>query len=53
MRLKEADRSVWRVAGCCEYGNESLGSIKCRVFLDLLRKCQLLKGCLIEVTCAN
>jgi hypothetical protein len=32
-----------QVAGCCEYGNEPLGSIKCRKFLDKLRSCQLHK----------
>jgi hypothetical protein len=29
------------VAGICEYGNELLGSIKCREFLDLLEKKRL------------
>jgi hypothetical protein len=31
------------VAGCCECGNERLGSIKCGEFLDWLRNCWLLK----------
>jgi hypothetical protein len=34
------------MASFCEHGNESLGSVKCREFLDLLRVLQLLKkGC--------
>jgi hypothetical protein len=28
-----------QVAGCCEYGNEPSGSIKCGKFLDSLRNC--------------
>jgi hypothetical protein len=31
------------VAGCCEHGNESLGSIKDREYLGQLIICQLLK----------
>jgi hypothetical protein len=31
------------MAGCCEYGNELLGSIKGGEFLDELSDCQLLK----------
>ena len=31
------------VSGCCEYGNELLGSVKCEGSLNDLRKFQLLK----------
>jgi len=31
------------MAGCCEYGNEPSGSIKCGEF-DCLRICELLKN---------
>jgi hypothetical protein len=31
-------------AGCCEYGNEPLGSIKCREFLNQPRIWQVLKA---------
>jgi hypothetical protein len=31
-------------AGCCEYGNEPLGSIKCREFLNQPRICWVLKA---------
>jgi hypothetical protein len=49
--LKKYDRSVWtgliwlRIGiGCCECGNEPLGSVKCGEFVDKLRTCQLLHG---------
>jgi hypothetical protein len=32
--LDPSDLGSRPVAGCCEYGNEPLGSIKCREFLD-------------------
>jgi hypothetical protein len=31
------------MVGCCEHGNEPLGSIKGGEFLDYLSNCQLLK----------
>jgi hypothetical protein len=31
-------------AGCCEYGNEHLGSINCREFLNQPRICWVLKA---------
>jgi hypothetical protein len=34
---KAQDRASGK--GSCEHGNESLGSIKCREFLDLLLNC--------------
>jgi hypothetical protein len=35
------------VAGCCEGGDESSGSIKCREFIDLLRNsCHLKRSVL-------
>jgi hypothetical protein len=35
------------VAGSCERGDEALGSIKCREFLDWLRKNKFQKGALL------
>jgi hypothetical protein len=32
------------VAGCCEHGNESSGSIKCAEILDWLRTYELFKN---------
>jgi hypothetical protein len=32
------------VGGSCDYGNEPLGSIKYRGFIESLRTCQLLKN---------
>ena len=32
-----------QVAGACECGNEPSGSINCRLFLDKLRNCHLLR----------
>jgi hypothetical protein len=37
------------VAGCCEHGNEILGSIKCGVFLDKLSDYKLLKEDSVEL----
>jgi hypothetical protein len=31
------------VVGCCEHGNEPLGSVKCGEFVHKLRNCQLFK----------
>ena len=31
------------MAGVCECGNESSGSIECSEFLDLVKTCQLVK----------
>jgi hypothetical protein len=32
------------MAGFCEYGNETLGSIKCEEFIDQVKNKQLLNG---------
>jgi hypothetical protein len=43
------------VAGCCECGNEPLGSIKCGEFLDQVKTCQLLRktSANVFVTCGH
>jgi hypothetical protein len=37
--LDQSGSGQEHVAGCCEYGNESSGPIKCGKFLDWLRTC--------------
>jgi len=32
--LDESPSEQRQVAGCCKYGDETLGSIKCRILLD-------------------
>jgi hypothetical protein len=36
-RLDQSGSGQGQVAGCCEYGDEPSGSIKCRNFLSSLR----------------
>ena len=37
--LNRCGSGLGQMAGCCEYGNESSGSMKCGEFLDELRTC--------------
>ena len=39
------------VASCCGCGNEPSGFLKCRIFFDLMRNCQLLQEwfCCVEL----
>jgi len=36
--LDSSDTTV-KVVGCCERGNEHLGSVRCEELIDLLRNC--------------
>jgi hypothetical protein len=39
--LDQSGSGQGQVAGCCECGNECIGSIKCGEFIDQLRTCYL------------